>query len=66
MSSFSGEREVSSLKIFPADMASDKALRSRLESAGKRYFDVLRKGSEEVKYDGHSLGKIKRYVSEMY
>lgn len=61
VSSFSGEREVSSLKIFPADMASDKALRSRLESAGKRYFDVLRKGSEEVKYDGHSLGKIKRY-----
>ncbi|KAF6232587.1 hypothetical protein HO173_009255 [Letharia columbiana] len=36
--SFSGEREVSSLKAFPADMASDKALRPRLEKAVKQYY----------------------------
>lgn len=64
--SFSGEREVSSPKVFPADMASDKALRPRLEKAGERYFDVLRKGSEQLNYDGRSLGKVKRYVCEIH
>ena len=66
VTSFSGEREVSSLKIFPADMASDKGLRTKLEFAGERYFNVLRKGSEQVNYDGHSLSKIKRYVSDIH
>ena len=66
VASFSGEREVSSLKIFPVDMASDKGLRTKLETAGERYFNVLRKGSEQVNYDGHSLGIIKRYVSDIH
>ena len=64
ITSFSGEREVSSLKIFPTDKASDKGLQPRLERAGERYFNVLRKGSEQINYEGHSLGKIKRYVRE--
>ena len=61
--SFSGEQEISSLKVFPADMASDKSLRPRLEKAGEHYFNVLRQGSQQVNYDGYSLGKTKRYVS---
>lgn len=64
--SFSGEQEISNLKLFPADMASDTNLRPRLEKAGEHYFDVLRKGSQQVNYDGYSLGKTKRYVSAIY
>lgn len=47
-------------------MASDKDLRPSLEKAGERYFNILQKGSEQVNYDGHSLGKTKRYVSEIH
>ena len=44
-------------------MAADKSLQQKLKNAGKLYFQILRKGSEQVNYDGHCLSPYRRYVS---
>ena len=63
ITSFSGERGVESLSIFPISMAADESLQQKLEDAGKIYFHILQKGSEQVNYNGHCLSPNKRYVS---
>ena len=61
-SGFSGEREISTLKIYPIAFATDKKMQPRLERLGRLYFDILQKGSEQFNYDGHSMSSTKRYV----
>lgn len=63
MSSFSGERDVASLKMFPIEMASDQSVRQNLEKKGELYFNILRNGNQQFNYDGHTLGSKKRRVS---
>ena len=63
--SFNGERDITALKVFPISKASDSARRKKLEQAGEHYFDILRKGHEEVTYDGHTLATKRRHVSAL-
>ena len=44
-------------------MAHDKSLQQKLEENGEFYFRILRKGNEQINYDGHCLSPNKRYVS---
>lgn len=60
ITSFSGERGVDNLSIFPISMAADRSLQQKLENAGKLYFQILRKGSEQVNYDGNCLSPSRR------
>lgn len=62
VASFSGEREVASLKIFPVDLVPDKSRLHELSTAGERYLDILRNGHQQVNYEGHTLGSAKRQV----
>lgn len=55
--SFSGERDITSLEIFPVSKASDPARRQKLEHLGENNFDILRNGHEQVVYDGYTLAK---------
>lgn len=63
ITSFNGERDITTLKVFPISKVSDSGRRQVLVEAGQHYLDVLRKGHEQVFYDGYTLAKKRRHVS---
>jgi hypothetical protein len=67
ISKFEGEREVTSLALFPArfwDMKDNSKRRKNFEKRGEMYFTLLCKGNKQMSYDGKTFPLRNRTVCQ--
>ena len=66
ISNFEGLREITSLEVFPVEcLDDDKETHKALQARGRKYFDIIRQTPAHRAYNGHTLEKGSKRVSNL-